>query len=98
MKRIEFSKLALGSAVVAYFAVIGLSAWAAIMCVRAGDFGSAAVVIGAATGIVGGVTGVAYAFYSHKAKAENLVKLAQSLSKDEVEETAQLAQSLGNLQ
>jgi hypothetical protein len=68
------------------------------MCVRAGDFGSAAMVIGAATGIVGGVTGVAYAFYSHKAKAENLVKLAQSLSKDEVEETAQLAQSLGNLQ
>jgi hypothetical protein len=66
--------------------------------VAARDFSSAAIVVGAATGIVGGVTGVAYAFYSHKAKAENVIKIAQSLNSEKVSEVAQLAQGLGGLQ
>jgi membrane associated rhomboid family serine protease len=98
MKKFEFSKLALGSAVFAYFTVVALSAWVAIKCVIAQDFSSAAIVVGATTGIVGSVTGVAYAFYSHKAKAENIVKIAQSMNPEEVSETAQLAQTLGGLQ
>jgi hypothetical protein len=98
MKKFEFSKLALGSAVLAYFAVIMLAAWVAVRCVSAQDFGSASVVVGATSGIVGTVTGVSYAFYSYKAKAENIVKIAQSLSKEDAEQTAQLAQSMGGLQ
>jgi membrane associated rhomboid family serine protease len=94
----EFSKLALGSAVIAYFVVIALAAWVVIKCVAAFDFSSAAIIIGAVAGIVGTVTGVAYAFYSHKAKAENIVKIAQSLSKEDVDEVAELAQSLGGIQ
>jgi hypothetical protein len=84
--------------VVAYFAVILLAAWVAANCVASGDFSSAAVVGGAATGVVGGVTGVAYAFYSHKAKCENIVKITRELDKEEIEEASQLAQSMGGLQ
>jgi hypothetical protein len=97
MKKFEFSKLALGSAVLAYYAIVALAAWVTVQCVAAQDFSSAAMAVGAATGIVGGVTGVAYAFYSHKAKAENIVKIAQSLSKEDAEETERLAQSLGGI-
>jgi hypothetical protein len=97
VKQLEFSKLALGSAVIAYFTVIALAVWVTVRCVLASDYGSAVVVIGAVTGIVGTVTGVAYAFYSHKAKCENIVKIAQALDKKDAEETAQLAQSLGGL-
>jgi hypothetical protein len=56
------------------------------------------VVVGAATGVVGGVTGVAYAFYSHKAKCENIVKITRELDREEIEEASQLAQSMGGLQ
>ncbi|GHU90696.1 hypothetical protein FACS1894202_10920 [Clostridia bacterium] len=71
---------------------------ATVRCILAADYGSAAMIIGATIGIVGTVTGVAYAFYSHKAKAENIVKIAQSLTKEDVDEVATLAQSMGGLQ
>jgi membrane associated rhomboid family serine protease len=98
MKKIEFSKIALGSAVIAYFAVIIFSAWVAAKCVGADDFSSASVVIGAVTAVVGTVTGIAYAFYSHKAKCENVVKLSKTLSKKQVEEIKALTESIGGLQ
>jgi membrane associated rhomboid family serine protease len=97
-RRTEFSKFALGSAVIAYFVVIALSGWAVVRCVLAQNYDSAAVIIGTTIGIVGTVTGVAYAFYSHKAKAENIVKIAQSLTKEEIDEVAELATSLGGMQ
>lgn len=97
-RKMEFSKAALGSAVLAYFAVIALAAWATMKCVAAADYGSAAVIIGATTGIVGAVTGVAYAFYSYKAKCENLIKIAEGMNQEKISATVELAQGLGGLQ
>lgn len=97
-RKMEFSKTALGSAVAAYFAVITLAAWATVKCIAAADFGSAAVIIGALTGIVGTVTGIAYAFYSYKAKCENIVKIAEGMKQEKLSAAVELAQGLGGLQ
>ncbi|MDR0936160.1 MAG: hypothetical protein LBM98_05695 [Oscillospiraceae bacterium] len=93
-----FSKLVLASTIVMHFLALLLVVWIAVRCVILSDMSNAALLASAIVAIEGVSAAVGFAFYSNKAKAENLVKIAQSLTKEEVDEVAELANSLGGMQ
>lgn len=94
MKKFEFSKIALAASVFVYLIGVSFSLLFCYMAIKSNDFASASIMLSAIIGMIGTVTGISYGFYSSKAKAENLIKIAQKNSLETITEASTLAQSV----